>query len=281
MKAFDKTIQFYIFDGNPSGRIMCELSNWNGRAYKVSRSDLSLFEKRDDSHNTGVYFLIGKDEDNSDTIYIGEAEDIIKRLKQHLTDKTYWNDCIVVLSKDNNLNKAHVKYLEHEFYKLAKDANRFIVTNQNIPQKSSISEFDEAMLGEFIENAKLLVNTLGYKAFETINDSLKSSINQKSSVKYFIKAARGAQATGIPVPDGFAILKGSKMAISTTPSLSDYIAKWRNKLLNNETVNSDYVFIKDFVFSSPSLAASVVMGRNANGKTEWKTEENKSLSDSI
>ena len=60
--AFSKTIQMYIFDGNPNGRIMCELSNWNGRIYKVSRNELSVFSQRADAENTGVYFLLGKDE---------------------------------------------------------------------------------------------------------------------------------------------------------------------------------------------------------------------------
>lgn len=72
--AFSKTIQMYIFDRNANGRIMCELSNWNGRVYKISRSEISEFAKRTDSENTGVYFLFGKDDENNDTIYIGEAE---------------------------------------------------------------------------------------------------------------------------------------------------------------------------------------------------------------
>lgn len=58
--SFSKTIQMFIFDGNPNGRIMCELSNWNGRVYKISRSELSEFSQRYDSENTGVYFLFGK-----------------------------------------------------------------------------------------------------------------------------------------------------------------------------------------------------------------------------
>ena len=103
--AFSKTIQMYIFEGNPNGRIMCELSNWNGRIYKISRNELSEFAKRKDSENTGVYFLFGKDESNFDTVYVGEAEKMFTRLKQHLKED-YWNDCIAVISKDNLLNKA-------------------------------------------------------------------------------------------------------------------------------------------------------------------------------
>ena len=119
--AFHKTIQMYIFDGNPNGRIMCELSNWNGRIYKISRNDISEFGQRPDAEHTGIYFLFGKDEQNNGTVYVGEAEKIFTRLKQHLSDKDYWNDCVAVISKDNLLNKAHVKYLENKFFLLAQN----------------------------------------------------------------------------------------------------------------------------------------------------------------
>ena len=97
--SFSKTIQMCIFDGNPNGRIMCELSNWNGRVYKVSRNELAAFSNRPDSENTGVYFLLGKDESNVETLYVGEAEKMLTRLKQHLKDSLYWSDCIIVVSK--------------------------------------------------------------------------------------------------------------------------------------------------------------------------------------
>lgn len=93
------------------------------RAYIQSGSSaLASFSAREDAENTGVYFLLGK---------------------------------------DNHLNKAHVKYLEYEFYQAAKAAGRFVVTNITIPTRSSVSEYDAAMLQEFIDHTKLLVNTLG------------------------------------------------------------------------------------------------------------------------
>ncbi len=272
--SFSKTIQMFIFDGNPNGRIMCELSNWNGRVYKISRNDLLEFSKRDDSNNTGVYFLIGKDENNIDTLYVGEAEQILQRLKQHLSDDEYWNECVVVISKDNLLNKAHVKYLENKFYLLAKNAERAKIINNSIPTCSSISEYDEAMLAEFISNAKLLVNTLGYKFFDSIEDV--SPKNQKSQLYFYIKATRGAEAKGIIVSDGFAVLKGSKIADSTVSSISKSLYDLRKLLIQKEVV-IDNEFVKDYIFTSPSLAAATVLGRNANGRTEWKTKSGKTL----
>ena len=272
--SFSKTIQMFIFDGNPNGRIMCELSNWNGRVYKISRNDLLEFSKRDDSNNTGVYFLIGKDENNIDTLYIGEAEQILQRLKQHLSDDEYWNECVVVISKDNLLNKAHVKYLENKFYLLAKNAERAKIINNSIPTCSSISEYDEAMLAEFISNAKLLVNTLGYKFFDSIEDI--SPKNQKSQLYFYIKATRGAEAKGIIVSDGFAVLKGSKIADSTVLSISKSLCDLRTSLIQKEVI-IDNEFVKDYIFTSPSLAAATVLGRNANGRIEWKTKSGKTL----
>lgn len=273
--SFSKTIQMFIFDGNPNGRIMCELSNWNGRVYKISRNELLEFSKRIDSENTGVYFLLGKNENNIDTVYIGEAEKMLYRLKQHLKDTEYWNDCIAVISKDNLLNKAHVKYLENKFYLLAKEAGRAIVINNNTPTCSSISEYDEAMLQEFISNTKLLVNTLGYKIFDTIEDS--SMKRKNNQIYFYTKSSRGANATGIVVADGFAVLKDSFIATSTVPSMSANLIQLRNNLIEKEIINADFQFIKDYIFTSPSLAAAVVLGRNANGRTEWKTEDNITL----
>ena len=273
--SFNKTIQMYIFDGNPNGRIMCELSNWNGRVYKISRNELLQFSQREDAQNTGVYFLFGKDDENNDTVYIGEAEKMIVRLKQHLKDSEYWNDCIAVISKDNLLNKAHVKYLENAFYMLAQKSGRYNILNSTVPTCSSVSEYDEAMLQEFISNAKLLVNTLGYKAFDTIDDS---NVNQRDEAEYFyIKAARGANAKGLIVSDGFAVMKGSIIASSNVPSMSESLKNRRNSLIKKGIINENFEFTKDYIFTSPSLAASIVMGRSANGLTEWKNNKNKSI----
>ena len=268
--SFNKIIQMIIIDNNPNGMIMCELSNWNGRVFKVARSELNLFYSRNESVFTGVYFLLGRDDENNDTIYIGEAENMQKRLKQHLNDSNYWNDAIIVISKDNNLNKAHVKYLENLFYMLAVKSGRSLIVNANIPTKSSISEYDEAMLEEFISNSKLLVNTLGYKVFDTIEETTAKGTDQNIN-KLYIKAARGANGSGAIVADGFVVYKGSKAANSVTKSFPNN--KLRNKLLENGILDESYAFTKDYIFSSPSTAASIVMGRSANGLTEWVTEE--------
>ena len=268
----DKTIQMLIFDGNPNKMIMCESSNSNVRIYKVSRNELRAFEKRNDANNTGIYFLFGKDDNNNTTVYIGEAENILSRLKQHLSDKDYWNDAVAIISNNDFLNKAHIKYLENEFYSLAYEAARAVIINKSVPTRSSISEYDEATLEGFINDTKLLVNTLGYKVFDLIEEDLDNT-----SPLFYIRAARGANGFGKIVSDGFAVLKGSTIAANVTNSFPSGSNKRRQYLIDNGIISSDYTFLKDCVFSSPSQAAEIVMGRSANGLTEWKTEDGQIL----
>lgn len=200
---------------------------------------------------------------------------MMTRLKQHLKDENYWNECIAIISKDNVLNKAHVKFLEHKFYHLAQDAHRAVIVNGSDPTCSSISEYDEAMLEEFIDNAQLLVNTLGYKVFDAI--ALVSPAEEKGNV-FHLSAARGdAHAQGGLVADGFVVFKGSKIASNTVPSMSNSLKKFRQKLIAKGIVDSDFLFTNDYIFTSPSLAAAIVLGRSANGRIEWKTANQKTL----
>jgi hypothetical protein len=278
MKKFGKTIKLFLIEGDPNGRMTGELSNWTGKAYKIPRVKIKDCGDRPDLTNPGVYFLFGKDETGKDLVYIGEAETVSKRLTQHLTQKDFWNEAVVFISKDENLNKAHIKFLENALYEIAIRVNRYQVDNSVIPTQSSVSESDRAEMEEFIENVKILVNTLGHKVFEDkreIKD--QSGEGQKT---FYINAARGADAQGEPSSDGFVVLKGSKVANSTVPSITPNFKRLRESLIENGVIsatNGIYEITEDYVFSSPSTAAVIVLGRNANGLTEWKLKDGTSL----
>ncbi|MEZ4889418.1 MAG: GIY-YIG nuclease family protein [Crocinitomicaceae bacterium] len=276
---FGKTIKIFLIDGDPNGRMSCELSNWSGKAYKIPRIKVKDCSDREDLIiSTGVYLLFGKDNDGKDQVYIGEAETILKRLNQQLTSKDFWNETIVFISKDDNLNKAHVKYLENRLHEIAKSANRYKVDNSIVPTQSSISESDRAEMEEFIEYIKLLVNTLGHKVFE---EKREFKPKQKQAT-FFIKATRGADGQGEPTSDGFVVFKGSKAAATIVNSMTSNFITYRQKLID-ESILVDkgefFEFTDDYIFSSPSTAAVMVMGRNANGLTEWKTKDGKTLKD--
>jgi excinuclease UvrABC nuclease subunit len=68
---------------------------------------------REELRQCSVYFLIGpSDEDSKPLIYVGEAEDVYSRLKQHNREKDFWISTIAVVSKTQHLTKTHIKYLE-------------------------------------------------------------------------------------------------------------------------------------------------------------------------
>ncbi len=273
---FAKTIKIFLIDGDPNGRMSCELSNWTGKAYKIPRIKMKECTDRNDLMNTGVYLLLGKDEEGKDLVYIGEAESIFKRLNQHLSQKDFWNETIIFVSKDDNLNKAHIKYLESRLFEIAQLAKRYKIENSIVPTQSSISESDRAEMEEFIENIKMLVNTLGHKVF----DEKREFISKQKNEIFSIKAARGADGQGAPSSDGFVVFKGSKAAGIITPSMTPSFVKLRERLIEEgilEDSGDYYEFTDDYIFSSPSTAAVIVMGRNANGLTEWKQKEGKTL----
>jgi len=265
---YKKTIELFLLDSNPNDRIICNISNWDGIGIKIPKTKLKESKERKELQNTGLYFLFSKNDDND--VYIGEAENVFDRLLQHMSEDT-WNDALIFVKKDNNLNKAHVKYLENYFYNLAILTDRYSVRNSTIPTKSSISEADEAAMEEFAYYIKIITNTLGYKAFEKLVES-----ELQTDDNYFIQSV-GLHAEGKMTNEGFVVIKGSESNTTfKTASSKSLKRKWES-LREENIVDSKGIFIKDYLFSSPSTAAAMILGRNANGLTEWKNQNKRAL----
>ncbi len=272
--AFGKVIKLFLMDGTPNGRWICELSNWTGVAYKIPRSMIKESENRKELASPGVYFLFGYDEAaDKPLIYIGEAEDIIKRLKQHLDKKDNWNEAIAFISKDSNLNKAHIKYLENAFFTTAKECGRYAIDNSNTPTKSAVSESEQAELEEFIHNAKILVNALGHKAFEKYAENQSK---QAENNTIFSVPVGGGKAYGMPTADGFVLLKGSAIHKAAADSLNIGIKKKVEQSRDNGEI-VEGVLQNDKLFSSSSAAAAYAVGYSISGPQQWKTDSGKTL----
>ena len=280
MRTFGKTIKLFLIDGEPNGRMSCELSNWTGKAFKIPRKQVKESAERDELQGTGIYILFGKgNATGRDLAYIGEAEGIYKRLIQHLSAKDFWNEVIVFVSKDENLNKAHIKYIESRLYEIAIEVNRYDLENGNCPPRPKISESDQAEMEEFISNIGLLVNTFGFKIFEELRKANQTQ-EEKENSTFYIEAARGANASGQSTNEGFVVLKDSSIATSTTNSFPKNWLRLRDELINVGIITEKedkLIFSKDYLFTSPSAAAAVVMGRSANGLTEWKLSNGRVL----
>lgn len=270
MALFGKTISLFLIEGDPNKRWVCELSNWNGKAYKIPRIEVKRCSDRTDLAACGTYFLFGRnDADDKGIVYIGEAENVFERLKQHDSKKDFWNECIVFISKDNRLNKAHIKYLEHRCYLLAQEADRYMIDNSTVPADASLTEAEQAEMDEFLYNIRMINNVLGHKVLEPLVD-ISSESSEESPQLLCITAARGADAKGMQTSEGFVVLKNSQVADGVTNSCPKNIKKLREQLTLSGVINDKGIFTENKVFSSPSTAASVVMGRSANGLTEWR-----------
>ncbi len=272
--AFGKVIKLFLLDGTPNSRWRCELSNWTGIAYKIPRNMVKESENRKELSSPGVYFLFGRDDANDKPlVYIGEAENIMSRLKQHLDKKDNWNEVIALISKDSNLNKAHIKYLEHQFYAIAKSCGRYSIDNSSIPTKSSVSEAEVAELEEFIYNAKILVNALGHKTFESYSEK---QTNGKDDNPIFYISAGDGKASMMATSDGYVLQKGSCIHRTPARSLNKGIKKKVDQSRKLGEIKEN-ILQNDKLFSSSSSVAAFAAGYSISGPQSWKTLDGKTL----
>lgn len=279
------TIKIFLRFGDPKRLRIAEISNWTGKAIAAPRSDLDELLSREELQNPGVYFLLGTSvEDGENLVYIGEAETICSRLKQH-KEKEFWNSAIIFVSKDENLTKSHIRYLEGKLIQTSLKIGRYKIENA----QSSGSKLPEADLNEmdvFLEKISQLLPILGTdlltpmvaKPVPKFIDNIRTDVEASEDVLYL--SAKGLSAVGMRSPNGFVVFKGSKAVLNFRESAANYVVKLRTQLVLNETLfNSGnyYEFVKDAEFTSPSAAAAIIVGGNANGLTLWKNNNGISL----
>lgn len=271
------TIKIFLVHGDPKRLRTAELSNWTGKAVSGPRSEFDDVLAREESQNSGVYFLTGIDpETGNNTVYIGEAESIRGRVKSHL-DKDFWNHISFFISKDENLTKSHIRYLEGRLIEQAKNANRAEVKN-NQGSGSKLPESDREDMEIFLEKINQLLPVLGVEALVPTT----AAIAGKSKIETLLCEIKGLKATGHLTPNGIVVLAGSQAVLAERPSAQKY--PWpvnMRKQLKEQGVlieQADHLlFSKDIEFSSPSAAAAVIHGGHANGLTAWKNKDGRTL----
>lgn len=282
--AYGKSIELFLVNGTADSLITAELSNWNGKAIKIPRIEVAACN-REDITQAGVYFLFCKEDDGTDSVYIGEAENVKDRLVQHLRDyqsekeKYYWNTAVIFVGRD--LNKALIRYLENRFVEIARNCKRYTVLTKNTYRNTVMKESQIAVMEEFVDNVKVLISALGYKVLEAFNKPVLSQENvekneNKETLKFHlertIKNVGKVIADGNRTSEGFVVLSGSMIA-STDDNTIPVILKERRAKANI----THGILQEDMLFSSPSYAAMFVIGKSANGQTSWKTEEGRTL----
>lgn len=271
------TIKLFLPRGNAKGLRTAEVSNWTGMAIAAPRTDLDELLAREELDKAGVYILIGSDpQTNAPHAYIGEAEIIRERLPRHKAVE-FWVSAIVFVSKDENLTKAHVRYLESRILDEAAQINRFTL-NQNQAGGAKLPESDRADMEVFLAHIRQLLPVLGCDILTPIN---QPDAKAQPGGKLFCRI-KDVEACGQRTANGFVVFQGSTAVLEERPSAGSYpnTLVQRKLLITNGTLienNGVLVFTKDTEFTSPSAAAVVIHGGSANGLTAWKTKNGKSL----
>lgn len=276
--AYGKSIELFLVNGTADSLIIAELSNWNGKAIKIPRIEVSSCN-RDDITQAGVYFLFCKEDDGSDSVYIGEAENVKDRLVQHLRDyqsekeKYYWSTAVVFIGRD--LNKALIRYLENRFVEIARASKRYLVLTKNTYRNTVMKESQIAVMEKFVDNVKILINALGYKVLEPFAQVDPSNDTVDDKLLYITSGS--VNATGKVTAEGFVVFAGAtlneKMSVR---SLSAGMQKQRQKLFDSSKVNN-LVTTEDILFSSSSAAADFILGYSVSGPRTWKTKGGRTL----
>jgi len=281
---FGRSIKIYLSDGSASGLRHVEIANWSGQAIACPRSRFSELKNWDESQRPGVYFLLERHStDQKNTVYIGESENVFKRLIEHDRKKDFWNEVIIFTSKDENLTKSHIKYLEARLTDLTFKADRYNLENGNKPTKSTLPRADKDAMEEFIHNSRILLGTLGHKLLDPINSTeIKNEGIQSGTLSgrrlYF--SVNGLLSEGKPSDEGFILLKDSELSLQTTTSIPGKINQLRDRLIEERVLieeNDKLILSKDIVLSSPSYAAALVAGTSRSGPQSWKDATGKTL----
>lgn len=268
------SIRIFLPGGDPEGLRTIEKSNWSGAGVVIPRALIGEARQRRELDRTGVYVLTGPpDEPGLPLIYVGEGDPIRPRLDQHAARKDFWTTCIAFTSKDENLNKAYVQFIEARLVALAAQAKRCVLDNNNFPALPSMSEADATDAEGFLAEMLLCFPVLGLNVFAPV-----PFVGRDARLLHL--SSKGIQAQGMETPDGFVVRVGSGAVKDEVPSCHAFLKELRTALISNGVLRpeaSDYVFAQDYVFASPSTAAGVVQGRAANGRVDWKSSDGRTL----
>lgn len=132
-----RTIKLFLVDGVPDGMRTAEIMSWTGHVLFAPRASVAALLARPEVKKTGAYLLIGPDPQEADQtmVYVGEGDNVGVRISSHNkdADKEFWEHVCVITSKDLNLTKAHVRYLESRLIKIIDREGRASLANKSDP----------------------------------------------------------------------------------------------------------------------------------------------------
>lgn len=298
---YGKSIKLYLVDGTPQGILTAEIMNWTGHVLSGPRTKLPELLKRAEMNRTGIYFLAGPDLETAgkQIVYIGESDNVGKRLIQHNKDvsKDFWEKACIITSKDQNLTKAHARYLESRLIAISQNMARAKVHNNTAPPGDAfLPEADQADMEYFISQIRLILPVLGLEFLRekprishtlVLQDQIRVKDSDDISPIFIARSKKyDITAEAQEIEGDFVVFKGSEAAPEwgNQAKYKSYYPLYTSlfeegKILLNLDKRKA-IFQEDVSFKSPSAASAVVFGRASNGRTEWKVKStNKTYAD--
>lgn len=288
MKQYGKSIRIFLPDATVTGLRHAEIINRTGQAIACPRSRLDELKAWPETAKPGVYFLFeARLGDSKPLAYIGESENVADRLLSHDREKDFWNEVVIFSSKDDNLSKSHIKYLEAKLESRAKNAARYALKNGNTPKQSSLSRAECESMDELLEDIRLFLGVLGYPILEPLIKPSSAQlidtgvvISETLTGRELFFNGRGFSARGVQTDEGFVLKKNSTMTAKNNLSLSDRLVKLKEQLIADGrllTEENHLRLTEDILMSSSSYAASFIAGSSRSGPQSWCAENGKTL----
>lgn len=277
------TLELFFIDGRPDGMLTAEVFGWTGHVLVTPRTQLPEALNRKEARHTGVYLLIGETENGGSQAYIGEAEDIGRRIKKQDADKDWWSSAVLITTTGNTLHVAHAKYLEARLVEISRGVNKIALENGNTPSRPSLQEAVQANMETFLKNILMVLPALRIDFLlahtrESSAQITKATEELPAPVFELVTPLHGLEATARLVDGEFIVEKGSdaRGRWAGQGSESSSYARLTAELIQQQVLvpeGEKAVFAQDYAFSSPSAAAAVVNGRPTNGTTAWKLRD--------
>jgi Domain of unknown function (DUF4357) len=271
------SVRLFMPYGDPDGLRIIDQPNWSGIGIAFPRGSYRDVSKRVEFDRTGIYILVGSTSESSimPTLYIGQSDKISSRLDSHHKNKDFWEWAVFFVSKDNALNVAASQYIESRMIERAISAKRCNLDNGNSPIGPNLADADAADAEGFMSHMLRVLPILGISAFE---EKERKTQSRERLLLTCAAKKKGVSATGYVQAGGFVVCENSLADPDEKGGMHDYMRNIRKDLLEKEILvphGSLYRFTQDYDLSSPSTAAGVILGRAANGRTEWVDAKSK------
>lgn len=268
-----QTIQIFLPSGNPQGLRQAEITTRTVQVFDIPRASLGDFLAMDQSRQVGLYFLFSEasESDERAECYIGESDDVHQRLRSHERGKDFWNRALVAVSLTNSWTKAHVRYLENKAVLAAKENGRYGLVNGNEGFAAAYTPRPlQADCDEFFDTIAVLTATLGFPILRALPSKRDTAPARLLHIRGMEGITSGSFSDeGLTVFAGTQIDPGSSARRAYPQIEARRAALLKDGVLRQEPDGTTR-FVHDHLFPTPSGAACVILGRNANGWENWR-----------